>query len=225
MLMLNTLSACVTAYMMEKTSPKNATSFFFCRFDDQESLKATTIIGSISRQLVNDIPEDSFRAFDREMPIADSLEATLSKTRQYFIILDGLDECDEAQAQEVSKFLQSLLSFPHLHIRTFGCSRPHVLDWLPLKELSQQHISLESVESQGRIASDIGRFINITLLNGKRTFCNGHPAEYLASDINILSLGELSQESGKCFRKISRKMTQGINDLLIRHFLFQCQKL
>ncbi|KAL8896568.1 MAG: hypothetical protein Q9207_007647 [Kuettlingeria erythrocarpa] len=155
--------ACVTAYMMETTSPKDVTSFFFCRFDDQESLKATTIIGSMARQLVSDIPENSFRAFDRETPIAEFLETTLSKTRQYFIILDGLDECDEAQAQEVSKFLQSLLSFPHLQIKTFCCSRPSVLDWLPLKELSQQHISLESVENQGRIASDIGTFISITL--------------------------------------------------------------
>ncbi|KAI4183453.1 MAG: hypothetical protein LQ346_006330 [Caloplaca aetnensis] len=144
-------------------SPKDVTTFFFCRFDDQESLKASTIIGSIARQLVNDIPEDGFRAFARETPIAEFLEITLSKTRQYFIILDGLDEYNKAQAQEVSEFLQSLLSFPHLHIKTFCCSRPNVLDWLPLKVLSQQHISLESVESQGRIASDIGRFINITL--------------------------------------------------------------
>lgn len=161
--MLNTLSACVTAYLTETKSPKDVTTFFFCRFDDQESLKASTIIGSIARQLVNDIPEDGFRAFARETPIAEFLEITLSKTRQYFIILDGLDEYNKAQAQEVSEFLQSLLSFPHLHIKTFCCSRPNVLDWLPLKVLSQQHISLESVESQGRIASDIGRFINITL--------------------------------------------------------------
>lgn len=44
-------SACVAAYLMEKVSPKDVTAFFFCRFDESESLKAKTIIGSIARQL------------------------------------------------------------------------------------------------------------------------------------------------------------------------------
>ncbi|KAL8726314.1 MAG: hypothetical protein Q9166_006792, partial [cf. Caloplaca sp. 2 TL-2023] len=148
---------------MESMSPKDVTSFFFCRFDDQESLKASTIIGCIARQLVNDAPEDAFRGFSHETAIMEFLKITLSDTRQYFIILDGLDECNEVQIQEVSESLDSLLSSPHLHIKIFWCSRPNVVDWLPLKLQSQQHISLESVESQGRIASDIGRFINVTL--------------------------------------------------------------
>ncbi|KAI4231759.1 MAG: hypothetical protein LQ349_005400, partial [Xanthoria aureola] len=139
------------------------TGFFFCRFDDQESLKATTIIGSIAKQLVYDLPEDKFRNFSRETPILEFLKRTLSDTRQYFIILDGLDECNEEQIRETCGILHGLLSLPHLNIKLFWCSRPNVMDWLPPRLQSQKYINLESVESQGHIASDIGKLIHSRL--------------------------------------------------------------
>ena len=154
------------SHLIESRRPTDVTSFFFCRFDDQESLKATTIIGSIARQLVNDSPEDRFRAFSRETPVVEFLKNTLSNTpryRRYFIVLDGLDECDEEQMRETCGMLHDLFSLPHLHIKLFWCSRPNIVDWLPLKLQCQQHISLESVESQGYVASDIGKLINSRL--------------------------------------------------------------
>ncbi|KAI4223581.1 MAG: hypothetical protein L6R36_005316 [Xanthoria steineri] len=156
-------SACVISHLIESRRPTDVTTFFFCRFDDQESLKATTIIGSIARQLVNDSPEDRFRDFSRRTPIVEFLKNTLSDTRQYFIILDGLDECNEEQIRETCGMLHGLLSLPHLHIKLFWCSRPNVMDWLPPRLQSQQHINLESVESQGHIASDIGKLIHSRL--------------------------------------------------------------
>ena len=153
--------------MMESVSPKDVTSFFFCRFDDQESLKAKTIIGSIARQLVNDLPADTFREFNRETTdgtaIIRFLESSLSNTRQYFIVLDGLDECNEAQIKEVAGIFHGLLNSPLLHVKIFWASRPHVASWLSLKIQPQQHISLDTVESQSQIALDIHEFINTTL--------------------------------------------------------------
>ncbi|KAL8802033.1 MAG: hypothetical protein Q9200_006727 [Gallowayella weberi] len=144
-------------------SPKHVTSFFFCRFDDQESLKARTIVGSIARQFVNDVPEDNFRGFDNETPVVEYLEIALSHTRQYFIILDGLDECSEVEIREVSEVLHRLLSSPRLQIKIFWFSRPNIVDWLPPKLKTEQQISLETTESQDRVASDISKFIKITL--------------------------------------------------------------
>ena len=143
-------------------SPKDVTSFFFCRFDDQESLKARTIIGSIARQFVNDIPEDNFHGFCNETPVIEYLEIALSHTRQYFIILDGLDECPEEEIREVSEILYRLLSSPRLQIKIFWFSRPNIVDWLPPKLKTEQQISLETTESQDRIGSDIRKFIQIT---------------------------------------------------------------
>ena len=157
----------MTAHLIETLSPKDVTSFFFCRFDDQESLKAKTIIGSVVRQLVNDLPADTFREFSLEntnrVAIIKFLETALNHTRQYFIVLDGLDECREAQIKEVAKFFYGLLASPLLRVKTFWSSRPNVLNWLPGRFLTQQHIDIESIENQSIVAHDIRKFIRITL--------------------------------------------------------------
>lgn len=148
-------------------SPKDITAFFFCRFDDQESLKARTIIGSIAKQLVNYLPADTFRQFDHRnidgVAIIKFLEATLDRNRRYFIILDGLDECEEAQVKEAAEIFHTLLLLPQLHIKFFWSSRPNAQNWLPGRFLTKQHVDLGTVENQDKIACDIRTFIQITL--------------------------------------------------------------
>ena len=160
-------SACVVAHLTEKVSPKDVTAYFFCRFDETESLKAKTIIGSIVRQLVSDLPATAFRAFNQkstdETSIISALEAMLSNTRQYFIVLDGLDECREVQIKELVEIFHGLLLSPHLHIKLFWSSRPNVLRWLPGSFLTHQRINLETVENQSRVAHDINTFVVVTL--------------------------------------------------------------
>ena len=130
-------------------------------------MKAKTIIGSVARQLLSDLPAKAFRAFNQksidETSIISALEVMLSHTRQYFIVLDGLDECEEAQVKEVAGIFHRLLLSPHLGIKLFWSSRPNVLSWLPRRFLTQQHIDLETVENQSRVAHDIRKFILVTL--------------------------------------------------------------
>lgn len=157
----------MTAHLIESVPLGDVISFFFCRFDDQESLKARTIIGSVARQLVNNLPADAFLQSNQEntdgIAIVKFLEATLSHTRRYFIVLDGLDECGEAQVREVAEIFHRLLLSPRLRIKFFWSSRPNVLSWLPGRFLTQHHIDLETVENQSRVADDIHEFIHITL--------------------------------------------------------------
>ena len=157
----------MAAYLIEKVSPHDATAFFFCRFDESESLKAKTIIGSIARQLLSDLPASTFRAFNQEVTYGSSiisfLRTTLSHSRRYFIILDGLDECGEAQVREVADIFHELLLSPRLRIKMFWSSRPNVLNWLPGKFLTQHRVDLETVENQSKVARDIRKFIHITL--------------------------------------------------------------
>ena len=152
---------------MEKVSPKDVTAYFFCRFDETESLKAKTIIGSIARQLVSDLPAAAFRALDQNSTngtsIISVLENMLSHTRQYFIVLDGLDECGEVQIKEIVEFLHRLWLSPHLLIKLFWSSRPNVLRWLSRRFPTQQRINLDTVENQSRVAHDINTFIGVTL--------------------------------------------------------------
>ena len=157
----------MVAHLIEKVSPKDVAAFFFCRFDITESLKAKTIIGSIARQLLGDLPTTAFRAFNQRSThgtsIISALEAMLSQTRQYFIVFDGLDECEEAEVKEVVEIFHGLLLSPHLRIQVFWSSRPEVLRWLPEKLLTQQRINLETVENQSRVAHDIKTFVVTTL--------------------------------------------------------------
>ena len=152
---------------MENVTPNDVAAFFSCRFDESESLKAKTIIGSVARQLVSDLPTNAFRAFNQESTYGTSiirfLEATLNCDRQYFIVLDGLDECEEAQVREVADVFHELLVSPRLRIKLFWSSRPIVLSWLPGRLLTQQHIDLDIADNQSRIAHDIRKFIHITL--------------------------------------------------------------
>ena len=143
------------------------TAYFFCRFDETESLKAKTIIGSIAKQLVSDLPATAFREFNQKSTdgtsIISTLEAILSHTRQYYIVLDGLEECEEVQIKEVVEIFHALLLSPHLHIKLFWSSRPNVLGWLPGGFLAQQRINSETVENQSRVSDDIYKFIHVKL--------------------------------------------------------------
>ena len=113
------------------------------------------------------MPATAFPAFNQKSTdgtsITSTLEAMLSHTRQYFIVLDGLDECGEVQIKEIVEIFQELLLSPHLRIKLFWSSRPNVLKWLPVRFLTQQRISLETVENQSRVTHDINTFIVVTL--------------------------------------------------------------
>ena len=176
----------MTAYLIENVSPHDATAFFFCRFDELESLNAEIIIGSVARQLMSDLPANAFREFNQESTYGSSiislLEAKLSHSRQYFIILDGLDECGEAQLKKVADIFHGLLISSRLHIKLFWSSRPNVLNWLPGRFLTQQHIDLDSVENQSRVAGDIRKFIHVTL----EEWLDGETPEMQIHDPNLI---------------------------------------
>ncbi|KAL9042772.1 MAG: hypothetical protein Q9214_003688 [Letrouitia sp. 1 TL-2023] len=171
------ISACVAAGIMASVAPKDVTSYFFCRFDDEESLQAKNIFGSIARQLVSDLSAEVFVDFNQgplDGPaILKLLENSLSNNRRYFIILDGLDECNETQMREVAEALYHLLNSSSLHIKVFWSSRSNVMSWLSAKFEPQQRVHLDAVESQKQIAHDIREFINTTL----EEWLDGDPPE------------------------------------------------
>ena len=145
----------MVANLIKKVSPKDVTAYFFCRFDETESLKAKTIVGSIARQLVRDLPATVFGKFNLESingtTLISALEARLSDARQYFIVLHGLDECGEKQIEEVVEIFHGFLLSSHLQMKFLWTSRPNVLGWLPgrfltepmkIRVLSALHISI-----------------------------------------------------------------------------------
>ena len=211
----------MTAHLIENVSPHDATAFFFCRFDEWESLKAETIIGSVARQLVSDLTANAFREFNQESihgsSIISFLEATLSHSRQYFIVLDGLDECGEAQLKKVADIFHGLLISSRLHIKLFWSSRPNVLNWLLGRFLTQQHIDLDSVENQSRVANDIRKCIRVTL----EEWLDGETPEMHINDptLGITILDHLGNEAQGMY-EIS-VLSKIVRSLLLKVFMGQ----
>jgi hypothetical protein len=95
---------------------KNSTvTYFFCRHDFAQSLKAGTIIGSLVRQLLHPIPDLSMAEkfldkttqldFEKLFLFLGSEQVLPTNFKAYFI-LDGIDECDGSEREELITQLQ-----------------------------------------------------------------------------------------------------------------------
>ena len=152
---------------MTEVSSNDVISFFFCRYDDPFSLKARTIIGSLLRQLLNDLPVVTFVKLDQQASddildvdqIVDLFESTLPRVRQYFIVVDGLDECDESETKDFFKAIKRLLQIPELRIKFYCSGRPNLVTLVSPRLRPDWHIMTDSTEA----TTDINHFIDITL--------------------------------------------------------------
>ena len=91
------------------------------------------------------------------------LKTVLTRERRYFIVLDGLDECEEVQFKKIVDVLRGLLHSPLLHIKLCFTTRISVMSWVPLKLQPERHIDLDTAEHQASVARDIDLFVNASL--------------------------------------------------------------
>ena len=101
-------------------SSQTPVAFFFCRHDISESLKSGTVIGSLARQLLRletslSLDGDSHpgtapnKALHSEQ-ILNLLTRSLPTEFTAYVLLDGLDECNEREINEIVQFLQAIQS-------------------------------------------------------------------------------------------------------------------
>ena len=181
-------------------------SYFFCRYDDAESLKVRTIIGSIARQLdIEPDVEGSITANIRNLALIDSdkiyelLSTRLSTSRQHFVFIDGLHECSMTEAREVHQILEKLVASPNSIFKVFYTTRPDTyrellsnsrrlrLANIPQHEENTDieafiHTALESaLETGGLQLGDPSLIIEIedTLCRGAQGMFVGRPLQYL----------------------------------------------
>ena len=141
-------------------------SYFFCRYDDSESILARTIVGSIARQLLGDLLHEIYAKLDGELQnstpdvqeILRFLKASLRQDRQYIIVIDGLNECEDSEAQLAIDIMESLLNTNDLRIRLYYSCRSNSIAWPSTDQcLFQLAIRYTDVEA------DINTFIHATL--------------------------------------------------------------
>ncbi|KXG52155.1 uncharacterized protein PGRI_084390 [Penicillium griseofulvum] len=97
--------------------------YYFCRVDNEASLSARNILGSLARQILDtQIEQSDYETLlyledeTRDLSTIDVVQFLLlcletSKAKKcYYIILDGLDECDSAHIQAVAQAIVELCS-------------------------------------------------------------------------------------------------------------------
>lgn len=93
--------------------------YFFCKSEDAASLKAREVVGSLARQLFEDVPTETLKLNQMDPSIGDitlDIEQILSnmvlllpRHKQYIMVLDGLDECEYEEIRVLVESIQSLL--------------------------------------------------------------------------------------------------------------------
>ena len=150
------ISAFVVSHLLFKSAGADRASYFFCRYDDSESTIARTIVRSIARQLLYDLPHETFAKLDSELQastldvreVYDVLETTLLLDRQYFIVIDGLNECDDTEVQQVIEILDDLQKLSNLKIKVYHSYRTNSVSWpmptlWPLYKIAIGHLEMK----------------------------------------------------------------------------------
>ncbi|ETI24164.1 hypothetical protein G647_03533 [Cladophialophora carrionii CBS 160.54] len=123
-----------TASLVQETIiryPDAPVAYFFCSHDDAESLNARTILGSLVRQLLSFLDQETFdtiavpdpSTFDEDDMTTHLLTLLSGSARQFFVLIDGLDECTEGELGKLLESLHRMLRSRHC-FHLFCSSRP-----------------------------------------------------------------------------------------------------
>ncbi|KAL1648817.1 hypothetical protein SLS58_001997 [Diplodia intermedia] len=108
-------------------------TYFFCRFDEEASLFATTILSSLLRQILraetlSPAEQSSLeKILDPGPPEIEDLEYLLKgavlNSGTLFIVVDALDECTESERYVLLKALKSIVELPGRTVKLFLSGR------------------------------------------------------------------------------------------------------
>ncbi|KAL6708387.1 hypothetical protein ACN47E_002650 [Coniothyrium glycines] len=150
-------------------SARAVVAYFFCRHNEPESLKARTILGALMRQLIHPFINQSRIT---EVPTASTnmrqlislLQFVQPGSRRIYVLVDGLDLCEPAEAKEVADKLNVMRSFLLIHL-CVTC-RPEIPgkvgalpELFPFPETKTVVLPNNSVEIEAFIDADLERCI------------------------------------------------------------------
>jgi len=153
--------------------------FFFCQYDDQESLSARTILATLIRQcldpstLSSQVEAHLGRLFEGSLPDFDDLSDLMEKvsevsdlSHEHFIVIDALDECDKGERGMLMLVLRRLLTSSRVNCKIFLASGPQLST--ELKGLRPSyHLSMTSPEVDLDIKTYIENMIAEKTDNGE----------------------------------------------------------
>ena len=169
------LSSSVVEELMITKGADATVGYFFCRYDDLESLKTREIVGSLARQLLADIPERSFNQIERDVTgitlstdqVISHLLRLLPQQDKYFMLLDGLDECEPEEARYLFETLESLFGCSTHVFKLFWTGRSDFIAKVPHRLQPNYHVTITASKNEPEISNLIERALDEALENGR----------------------------------------------------------
>lgn len=163
---------------------KPQVAYFFCRYNDNRSLKARTIFGSLAKQLLWEHLRSvqKFRFGENEHldneGILEAIKWYLPKSQQgYYIVIDGLDACPTREIEEFFGWLTRLVAIDNT-FRIFLTVRASMLD--SFKDSLPPHQS-EFITSEDR--PEIREYVEVEL---NARWKKGHLAARNEAQVNTI---------------------------------------
>ncbi|KAM5519714.1 PFS domain-containing protein [Fusarium oxysporum f. sp. phaseoli] len=136
-------------------------AFFFCQWDQTDSLQALTILYCLYRQLVKNrqdrvlfVTDLHTGSFDTRL-MTNLLRDALNTNKKTYIVLDGLYECQETERTKVINVLQTLQTHSSLSICL--SSRPGTLSHIGWVELHSIYIPEDNPDIELYVDSELSR--------------------------------------------------------------------
>ncbi|CAG7948281.1 unnamed protein product [Penicillium salamii] len=136
----------VVTHLLTSDKTNETIAYYFCRADDAASLSVRNIIGSLARQIldthITDAQEETLlRLSDASnglstSEITDIILPRLQIDKKYYLVIDGLDECETSEVREVARSVTQLCNtrakdfkvlysgLPELEGKLFGAISP-----------------------------------------------------------------------------------------------------
>lgn len=175
------LSSNIVEDLVLTASPAIVSCFFY-RYDDVESLRTRTMMGSVARQILESLNLDFVDMMantvagilDIDQLVDCLLHYLPPDSKKYFVVIDRLDECEEEEVKLLMECLKRLLASGRL-FQLCCSSRPDVLRWIPAILQPQRSISMSD------IGPEIAQYIEHTLEQHLESgsLCIGDPAMIL----------------------------------------------
>ncbi|CRL24736.1 Ankyrin repeat-containing domain [Penicillium camemberti] len=143
--------------------------YYFCRVDNEATLSARSILGSLARQILDTQIEQSeyetllsLQESTRDLSTTDVVQFLLShlevgQDKKYYVVLDGLDECDGSQVQAVAQAMVELCS-KCIGFKIICAGRPGLEK--RFKSAAPQYIIMVNEE---KVKSDMDHYLTQTL--------------------------------------------------------------
>jgi hypothetical protein len=155
----------VVAQLHATRKPNDIISYYFCRADNEASLSARSILGSLARQILDaqiEHAEDGdllgLHEDSRDLNTAEVVDFLLSRLevdKTYYLILDGLDECDSDEVRQVARSLAQLCDKRDMDFKFLCAGRPELEKQLFILIRPKYKISV----TEEKVESDMDRYI------------------------------------------------------------------